>query len=211
MRSIRRTLNLPTVLLVLGCFTLIAYQAVAYRQAGGAPTSVVTVNVVRVLEGLDERAMAEADFVSMAETILATDETKQQELEGLRERLLELPESDVDGRRSMRNELELGLLEFQGWRQFKTEQVDIEKSLLLRNIYQHIQKAINDLCQAEGYDIVIVDDSGDQLLINPQVQASREMQIKQQLSSRRLIYVNPSVDITNDVIARMNNAFNAGP
>jgi Skp family chaperone for outer membrane proteins len=211
MRSIRRSLNLPTVLLVLGAFALVAYSAVAYRQAGGTPTSVATVNLVRVLEGLDQRAMAEADFVAMAETILAEDEAKQGTLEAMRTSLQELPESDVEGRRALRDRLELGLLEFQGWRQFKSEQVDIEKSLLLRDIYQSIRRAISELCEAEGYDLVIVDDSSEQLLINPQVQATREAQIKQQLSSRRLIYVNPSVDITNDVVARMNNAFNAGP
>lgn len=208
MKSIRRTINLPTVLLAVGLLALIAYQAGAVRQGTSAPTVVVSVNLARILDGLDQRAVAQADFVAMAEAILAEDEARTTRIEEMGKSLEDVPQSDTAERNALVDEIELMILETQGWRQFKTEQIDIEKSLLMRDMYKSVRDAIRELCEREGYDVVIVDDSDDELVVNPQVAAPREIQIKQQLNSRRLLYVSPSIDITNDVITFMNNAFN---
>ena len=39
---------------------------------------------------------------------------------------------------------------------------------------------------------------------------SREAQVIQQMTSRTVMYVDPSRDVTDELIARMNNAFKAG-
>ena len=93
--------------------------------------------------------------------------------------------------------------------QVKADELDIEQSVVFQDIYQNIQKAITDLAVAEGYDLVLIDDSHDEVGFNPQSQTPRFVQLRQQYASRRIMYANPAIDITNDVIARMNNAFNA--
>ena len=101
-------------------------------------------------------------------------------------------------------------LETQAWRMFATEQVDIEASLRLRDLDRSIKSAVTQLAEINGYDIVLVDDSGRELSIDAQSKASREIQVKAQMNARRLLYTNPEVDVTDELIERMNNAFNAG-
>ena len=59
-------------------------------------------------------------------------------------------------------------------------------------------------------DLVLVDDSAGELGINPQSQLNRETQITQQMVSRRVLYAGDAVDITDQLITRMNNAYQSG-
>jgi hypothetical protein len=47
--------------------------------------------------------------------------------------------------------------------------------------------------------------------VNPESRASRESQVTQQLFSRRVLYADPVVDITDELVERMNNAYKSGP
>ena len=62
----------------------------------------------------------------------------------------------------------------------------------------------------KGYDFVLMDDTSAELAVNPESKVAREIQVKQQMTARRSLYVNPAMDITDQLIQRMNNAFNAG-
>ena len=66
-----------------------------------------------------------------------------------------------------------------------------------------------DLAEAEGYDIVILNDSSDELPFDREVRMPAQLQILQQITSRKLLYLNPATDVTDDLIVRMNNAFRA--
>ena len=66
------------------------------------------------------------------------------------------------------------------------------------------------MAESEGYDLVIVDDSKAPFTENPDARVSREGHILQQIAVRRIMYANPMIDITQDLIVRMNNANNAG-
>jgi len=207
-RNRKRTLGLLAIATVLVGFACVGVTT-AGRVMLARPTTVVGVNLPAVLEKLDERVRAELSLRSMAEKMQSEDTEWQEKIKARQAALNDVPEADLPRRQKLGEELALMVLEFEAWRRFATESIDIEKSLLLRDLDNSVRKAIRRLAEANGYDIVVMDDTGQQLTVNPESKVPRELQVKQQMVARRLLYVNPAVDITDQLIERMNNAFNA--
>jgi Skp family chaperone for outer membrane proteins len=210
MHSIKRTVPLPGLLLMLATGVLVIGQAIGQRSNVASPTSVATVNLRQVLDGLEQRSVAEAEVKEMKDRILAQDEEKKQELQELRMQLDNVPESDDAAREALREGIARKALDYDAWSRFSLEQVDIETSLRLRDLDRAIKSAIAELSEVEGYDIVLMDDSQEELTVSRDSRLSREVQVLQQMTSRRMMYVNPAVDITAELIERMNNAYHAG-
>jgi Skp family chaperone for outer membrane proteins len=212
MRRIQMSFRATSLLLaaVFGTAALVTGVSTASRAILAQPTSVVTINIPSVLEKLDQRERAEMDLQEMAARMQSEDEAKQSDIKDLQARLSEIPDTNLAQRQSLGEELALKVLEFEAWRQFATEQLDIEKSLMLRDLDRSIRAAIEELALANGYDIVVMDDTGQELTVAPDSNMPRELQVKQQMVSRRVLYKNPAVDVTDALISRMNNAFNAG-
>ena len=112
MPSIR--LSLPSVLLAMACLVLTGLLVAANRSPG-MPTVVVTVNVSKVLDGLDERSLREAEYKKLATKVKDENDAKQAELEAMDKQLKELPEADVEARRAVRSKLELAKLDHSAW------------------------------------------------------------------------------------------------
>lgn len=208
MKSIRISIN-RTALMVMLCLTCaIAYQASGRRAMMASPTVVVTVNRAVVLEGLNEKAEAQVNLKKMSDKLEAESNAFKSVLQDLR---TQLGNASTDGDRNrLTRALEDKTLKYQGFIQFANERLDVERYLLFESLYRSIASAIEHMAQAEGYDIVLVDDASVEFIVNSKLKISREDQIKQQIASRRIMYSNPSVDITEALIIRMNNAFDAG-
>lgn len=208
----KRSLTVPVALLVLGMAGFLTYQVTGQRS-GGAGTGcacVVSVNLPAVIDGLNQRAEAVLQLEDLRSRTLAEDEERKTRITQLREQLLEIPEADLDRREEAGEELARVALDYQAWRQFAMEQLDIEKSLMWRELDRVVTEAVAELAEISGYHLVLMDDSGQELGVNPESKISRELQVQQQMTSRRLLYVAPVADVTDELIERMNNAFNAG-
>lgn len=210
MHSLKRSINVPAALLLAVLCSVLAYQVFAQGQSGGGNCHcVVSVDLPAVLEGLNERAEAELKLKAMKEERITEDAKKQEDLKKKQSDLDALPEGDAR-RDKLSEDLMLAALEYQNWRAFTAEQLDIEKSLMFRDLDHSVMKAIDELADANGYDIVIMNDSSQQLGVNPEANVPREVQVTQQMTARRTLHVNPDADITQELVQRMNNAHNAG-
>lgn len=201
---------LPWLILVGVLLAGLVSQAVAMRTMMAQPTAVAVVRLPDLLNELQQRADAEIELREMATSLDEQDQSKRSELESLRDQVQALPEDDSEERISLTGDLRLKLLQYEGWRRFEFDRLDVEKSLRLRDLYRNVRAAIEQYADANGYDIVIVDDHEAELSLNPQAQASRENQIRQQMLSRRVMHASSSVDITDDLVRQMNNEYNAG-
>ena len=202
------TINVSTMLLVAMLSAVVSHHATASRGAMINPTVVVTVNRKAVLDGLNERAEAEAQLRAKTEDINAEDVRWKEELNDLGTQIKAMEQGPE------RDKLLTGFqrknLDYQGFRRYAETKIDIERSLLYESLYNSISTAITLMAESEGYDIVIVDDSKAPFTENPDARVSREGHILQQIAVRRIMYANPMIDITQDLIVRMNNANNAG-
>jgi Skp family chaperone for outer membrane proteins len=195
-------------LLVAVLLTGVAYQAGAQRSTRAEPTAVATVNLSLVLEGLEERASAERVIESLRAEFEAQDKQKQADIEQLEQTLADIV--DDEARRKKRDDIDLKTLEFLAWRRVKSEQMDLERTLLLQDLYKKISAAIQEQAVANGYELVLVDDSSSDFTYNPELRLSREMQVRQQIVSRRMMWGSDRIDMTEDLIVRMNNAYQSG-
>lgn len=205
-----RLLSRGRVIAVIAVIGAAAVLAFAARPAFMKPTVVVTVNLPVVMEGLEARVRSEADLYQMAESITDEDESRKADLEAMQQQFKDWPEDDDAGRDALRDELVLKSLEFEQWRKLSYQKLDIQKSLLYRELYRSMKASLAELCGQNGYDIAILNDSEANLVINPEAQIPRAEQVRSQMTARSVLYVNPSVDVTDQLIARMNNEFKAG-
>ena len=74
-----------------------------------------------------------------------------------------------------------------------------------RTMYDAIRDQVVTLAKADGWDIVLVNDSLGELKLSDNVNASREQQVLTQILNRRMLYAGSSTDITEQLIVRINN------
>ena len=201
------------LILAVGLFTLVAASLALAYQGGasrvGQPTAVATVNLSVVMEKLEQKSSAQANLRTMAEKLNEDDKAKKDELTKMQGDLKAMAE-DAPERETLQEKLALNTLQYQAWAKFSSEKIDIEKSLVLQDLYRSIKEAVAQMAQTSRLDIVLVDDSKGELRTDPDARISREAQIMQQVAERRLLYANDQIDITDDLIERMNNAFRNG-
>ena len=201
------------LILAAGLFTLFAASLALAYQGGasrvGQPSAVATVNLAVVMEKLEQKSSAQANLRAMAEKLNDDDKAKKDELTKLQGDLKAMAE-DAPGREALQEKLAMSTLQYQAWAKFSSEKIDIEKALVLEDLYKSIKEAAKQTAVAARLDLVLIDDSQGELTKSADSRISREAQIMQQVAERRLLYANPEIDITDDLIERMNNAFRTG-
>jgi hypothetical protein len=96
-------------------------------------------------------------------------------------------------------------LEMDEWAKLKQLELDRERALMWKAMYKAIRTQTNALAMADGWDIVLVNDSLGELNLSNEVNASREQQILTQILNRRLLYASELTDVTEQLIVRINN------
>lgn len=190
---------------VLAAGWLAGSRATATNAAAVAPpSSVASLRLSAVLDGLDERAEVE---VQLNEFI---DERRAQFSELLES--LQTVEADLEilrpGTSAYREKYREGL-ELQAQAQTRQKVLDDiisrETGTMLSDLYRKIKVATAEIAERQGFDIVILDDTNDPLPPDlPQPQVTRF------INDRTLLYAGKSVDITEQVRTYMNNAFQSG-
>ena len=198
-----------------GAIALIAgYGPALAEQAGVKPAVIATVRLSTVLEKLDQRGEALANMTAMSQQVRADEAKRKEEITKLQEQLDAMRKELVDKpvtpqAMALQEELAQKTLRFQAWSRFTLDRVDIEKAIQYQDIYRSIKTAAAAMASANGYDIVLVDDSQGEITTTADARVSREAQVIQQIVGRRMLYANPGLDITDELITRMNNAHKA--
>ncbi|UCD75840.1 MAG: OmpH family outer membrane protein [Phycisphaerales bacterium] len=206
----RKVIGVGAVVVFCLLCSVIAYRASASRNMAARPTAVAVVNLRVLLDGLNQRSDAEIRIGRMEEEIRAEGERRATFVEGLQKEYDEIPESDAEARRAKGDQIMLENLNNQAWLRLNAEKLDIEKSLSWQDLDRSIRQAVAALAAADGWEVVLVDDSLGELRSNPNAQLSREAQVTQQMTSRRILYADSAVNITDQLITRMNNAYQSG-
>ena len=98
-------------------------------------------------------------------------------------------------------------LKLRFWQQAAAMELEVERAIQLQDLYRSMRAAIEALSTAEGYDLVLVDDSSDELPFDRESGMSPQVQVLQQIATRKILYRNSALDITIDLATRMNNQF----
>ena len=205
MTTRHRLFVLLCFLITAGALGLSVTASAARRMA--TPTVVATLDINRVREGLSERVDAQAGLIARSQDIEAENNERIRKIEDIQAEMADV--IDPAKLEALQEELDLHLVRVAAWRNYIQQQLDIEKSLLLQDLYRKITQSVNELAEVEGISLVLINDANRAVQTVSDSQVARELQVRQQISSRRIIYAAASIDITEQLIVRMNNAYAA--
>lgn len=198
------TSMIVTAVLAAAVLVTIAFTGTASSLRSGGPVAVV--DLARVLDGLDERADAEARLRAKGEEIRTEAEQRDVEVRDLQKRLEE--STDPDEQRSLAEEIDERIIHFRAWQEFINREMDVERAVLLQNLYRDIRTSIAEMADVDGLDIILTYQSAGEIQLDPNPELPPlEAQVRQQIASRRVAFAASRVDRTEDVIIRMNNAY----
>ena len=207
MNRISQNVNVASAGIALALGAIVGYQALAQRGAGPTTLVIAAVRMEQLLDGLQQWTETKAE-IDRLETAIAQ--------EGLRryEAINQLEEKYEDTLASTREEelidqLVLERIKVQYWNQQATADLKMQTALRLQDLYASIKEATEALAQAAGYDMVIINDAVDELPFDRAASIPAQVQMLQQIGARKILCLNPAIDITDDLITRMNNAFRA--
>ena len=186
-----RTAAAALALLVGGA--LLAFAAFAPQR----PAVVASVDLERVFNSIDLQAKTEARLKAVAVDL---DAQRKKLRDGIEELQAEL-ESFQPGSTAqleVATRIEEAIAEFRAFDGFARAKAEAEQAKAMRQIYMSIRDAAMELAKERGWDYVMVDDS------IPTIEPTDSQRMLQQISSRRFLYANPSFDVTNDLIAKLN-------
>lgn len=185
--------------LVLACAALGTGRAAAPPP----PITAATVDLERLFEALEELASEQAHLQELGAAMDSENDTRQAELQRMDDELATL-QAGTERYDELESQYIQKSIEYQAWIEFMRRQIDREKALVLEKVYGSVKQAVRDMAEQQGFDIVYLNDS-----LKP-LQRGSEASIQQQISARRMLYTKPALDITEDLITRMNNAYAAG-
>jgi Skp family chaperone for outer membrane proteins len=216
------TIRIPRRLAAAAVVAAVAFGLVGVGIAGGtrlaAPTAVAVVDYNQVLSNLAQRQAMMGEIETMSAAFEAEGQAKVAVMQELFEQMKvydaqatagELDAAGEAAYEALRDEFRRKDLDYKAWEQRSARRLDWEKSYLLEKLFQSVNAEIATVAAASGYDVVLSDDSG----IEPQAnrrQPNAEAQLASQMRQRRILYAARTVDISQDVIDRLNNAWNAG-
>jgi Skp family chaperone for outer membrane proteins len=90
------------------------------------------------------------------------------------------------------------VLDYRAAVEFSKAKLDAKRAEARKVIYDAIVVEAAKFAAANGVDYILADDSGIDLM------EGTDLQVVQQMSLRRLVYANPSYDVTEDLIAWIN-------
>ncbi|MFM9181419.1 MAG: OmpH family outer membrane protein [Phycisphaerales bacterium] len=185
---------------------LIAGAALAALAAAAAfpdrPARVASVDVAKAFVGLDEQKTLEGGLKSLGERMAAEKDRMSRELQDLNAELESYKPGTPPYNETLKKvEAAVGAMRAQD--QFGQLKLEAERATALRELYARIRAASEAVAKDSNIDYVVVNDS--LVPVEPAGLAATQ----QQLNTRRFLWANPEMDITDAVIARANADFKA--
>ena len=203
MGGLKREILLPIGFAVAAAIVLVGHEAIGKRVEYAPATHVATVELGTVFERIDMNTSWEVELNALTESLNQEALSRQEAIERQLEQAQEAGD-EADTQR-IRDNAALMKLELDEWVKLKTLEVDRERALMWRTLYRAIREQITALAKADGWDIVLVNDSRGELQFSEDVQTSREQQVLTQVLNRRMLYASEATDITAQLIVRINN------
>ena len=180
-----------------------AGQATATARNAPAPTRVAVVDLVKVIERLDERSDWEVQISALGKKVQEEFASRRKAIEAMADELEKASEAD---RAALRDKVAFEQLRFEQWEQIKKIEIDRERALMWQSMYRNVRSESQKLADAEGWDVVLVNDGVSEIQLQRDSKTPMEQQAQEQIVRRRILFAAKATDITDQLVVRMNNA-----
>lgn len=164
------------------------------------PTAVAVADLQRVFENLNEKVQLEADIQSQAEQIKQEQDKRQRELQLLKGDL-DLLAPDTPAYQQKQSQLEQEAIQLQAWMAFQQKKLQRERVAQIENLYQKVLDTLSAISKQNGYDVVLFKEQ------DVDFKNAKPEQLSGAIQVRKVLYAADDLDITDQVITRMNNDF----
>jgi Skp family chaperone for outer membrane proteins len=181
--------------------TAFALQTEATRRSSvSTPAVLVSVDFERVFSSLEERVYEQSKAQEVINAITESIEKRRQHIENY-EQEFELYEPGSAKWEELMQEQQLEVLEYQAAVEYRNLKAAREESKGMRRVYENIRSAVTVLAKENGWDYVFVNDAA---VAFPE---GDNVDMGVQISNRRMLYANSTMDVTDTIIEYMNASF----
>jgi len=187
-----------TILVSLGLFV---WQSPATRRFEPLkPTVMAFVDIQQLFSSLEERAKLLSDAEVLAMELQEDIISRRLKITDI-DSEIELYKKGSEKRKDLQQKQKLDSLEYNVFVDCCESKLKRFEARGIRRMYDHIREAALELSKANGWDVVFVNDAavalpeGD----NPNIMG--------EISSRRVLYANMELDVTDQLIEHMNAAY----
>jgi Skp family chaperone for outer membrane proteins len=198
-----KRMHLMTVIVVFAVLATGALSLGAGAMMAARPTAIAVVDVVKVRNAMDEAREVTAEIERELQEFQNQDKARMQAIEELRQDL-ELLEPNTPAYTAKRQELLFKMVEARTWQEVKKAELNSEHAIQLERLYMKIVAAARDVAELNGYDIVMAAER--QLDFSK----ANAQEIDALVALRKLLWHTPEINITDQVIQKMNNDFANG-
>jgi Skp family chaperone for outer membrane proteins len=190
--------------IVLGSAWQSATATPAGARAAATPTSVAVIDLNRMVKGLQEMSEQADRLQQEADASAKRLEELSTRIKSLEADLETMGTQDVRARRAkLQEKFELEILH-KARRESLQRLLELEMGTLMRAAYLKIQDAAARFGEAEGWDLILVDDrDGIREGVTPE-------ELRRLTEGRQVMHVGKRIDITDQLITMMNNEYKAG-
>ncbi len=164
------------------------------------PTPVAVVELDRLFNSLKQKAAFEAEQTAIQTELLDAHKEKENAVKVLGSDLEMLTPGTQDFIDKQR-EAELAVIELQIWSRFQEQQATRNAALEYEKLYREILDAVARIAEETGYELVLYKDG------EPNFRYENFQQLIALMANRKVLYAADTIDITDEVIRRMNNEF----
>lgn len=188
------------------CVGLLANVTAAFAQTkGGAKGTgrIGTLDVVAVFNEYQRQKDLTEEMNSIKGRIEQENQTRRARVEALQATVNSMSPTDP-GAVAKTKELLKEQIEFKNWVDMIQADMQREIGLWTAKIYQEVIDATREIAEADGYDVVLYVDEFQPAGIDPDV-------VRDQIRQRKVIYANPNISVTQQVLDKLNTKYRAQP
>lgn len=182
---------------------MVVILSLAPVQALSAEAKVAVVNIGEVSEKYQKTTDLEAQFDAKRKKLSDERDALRDRIERLTRSLKEEFKPGTDEFRERRKELAMLEAQLQYFIDSESKQVEQELADSLRSIFDDVQAVIREVAMEKGIDVVLAADR------MPDASGENPTQVRQTIVLQKVLYWSPRVDMTADVVARLNAKYKA--
>jgi len=167
------------------------------------PTAVAVVNVQKVFNSLDEKGAIESQLKQRAKKLQKQEKQRQQKIQQMKSDL-DMLKPGTQQYKQRQGKLERQVVDFEAWQKFRQQKMQQFRGVQMQNLYRKVAKVAGNVAQDNGYDIVLYDEG------SPNFNFQNMKQVSQMIQMRKVLWSKDELNISDQVIQRMNNNFQAG-
>lgn len=190
-------------LIVVAALALALQTSIAQNAAKppGPATRVAACDIASVFNRYQRATDLSNEFNERRDRIKAQDEAKGKEMDQVEKMLKELkPDSKQYQEQSAA--LEKLNIERTVWRKMQEQAVIKDHRDLTEHMYQEITNVIAQIAKDQGYDLVLYRDAAE-------MASETTSELLGKIAQRKVLYCDPSLDVTETVLQRVNAAYAA--